>query len=353
MTDKARIAIVGTGWWTTATHIPGLLKNESAELVALCDKDAAKLNETAQTYGIEHTFTDVTDMLARIDVDGVVVATNHASHYAVAKICLEQGKHTLVEKPLTLFAREARELVEIAQQKSVELSLGYNHNYTPHALRAREIVQSGALGAVQYITGVFNQHIIGLFEGKGLNTPTNVHSPGAVYSDPVQSGGGHGHLQITHLAGMIFFITGLRAHKVHAMMHKHGLAVDLVNAINVQFTGGALAAIGGTGNITGGRKVDLQIYCERGWVDIDEVTGSATIQGADLPEEIFIPYTENGTHYRRHATTDNLVDMVLGRAANGSPGEIGWRAVELLDAAYRSATLDGAGVLIEELYHND
>jgi hypothetical protein len=44
------------------------------------------------------------------------------------------------------------------------------------------------------------------------------------------------------------------------------------------------------------------------------------------------------------------VDVVLGRAENGSPGEVGWRTVELLDAAYRSAAANGAGVEIAELY---
>ena len=353
MTEKARIAIVGTGWWATAAHIPAVLQNKSAELVALCETDEAKLNQTLQVYGIARGFTNVTDMLAQQAIDAVIVATHHADHYAVAKTCLEHGKHTLVEKPLTLYAHEARELVKLAQENGVELSMGYNHNYTPYAIRARDIVQSGDLGAVQYITGVFNQHILGLFQGKGLQTPEKVHSPGAVYSDPVKSGGGHGHLQITHLAGLIFFITGLRAQKVHAMMQRHGLAVDLVNAINVQFDNGALAAIGGTGNIPDGRKIALQIYCEHGWVDIDEIKATATIKGETVPEEVFMPYDEDGPHYSRNVTTNNLIDIVMGRAENGSPGTIGWRAVELLDAAYRSATLNGEGVLIKELYDDD
>ena len=56
---------------------------------------------------------------------------------------------------------------------------------------------------------------------------------------------------------------------------------------------------------------------------------------------------------RLHVTTNNLVDVILGQAANGAPGEVGWRAVELLDAAYRSAAQDGVGVTLEELYGND
>ncbi len=50
MRDKVRVAVVGTGWWATYAHIPALLAHESAELVALCDKDKAKVEMTAAAY---------------------------------------------------------------------------------------------------------------------------------------------------------------------------------------------------------------------------------------------------------------------------------------------------------------
>jgi hypothetical protein len=54
--------------------------------------------------------------------------------------------------------------------------------------------------------------------------------------------------------------------------------------------------------------------------------------------------------YPRFAPADNLVDVVLGRAENQSPPLAGWRTVELLDAAYRSAKADGRAVMVAELY---
>jgi len=58
-TQKARIAVIGTGWWATWAHIPALQQNPAAELVALCDQDADKLAQTAQTYGVPAVYTDV------------------------------------------------------------------------------------------------------------------------------------------------------------------------------------------------------------------------------------------------------------------------------------------------------
>ncbi|MEZ4638781.1 MAG: Gfo/Idh/MocA family oxidoreductase [Caldilineaceae bacterium] len=348
MAEPARIAVVGTGWWATDNHIPGLLANPAAVLVAICDADEAKLDTAATAFGVERCYTNVDEMLRTEQLDAVIVATNHASHYAVAKPCLDAGLHVLIEKPMTLYAAEARDLLAIAARRGRQISIGYNHNYTAWTRCARERILAGDLGAVQYITGVFNQHIWSMYQGKTTGVG-KVNSPGDVYSDPLRSGGGHGHLQMTHLLGMIFFATGLRARTVQAKMHNLGLAVDVVNALLIEFDNGALAALGGTGNIPNGHKIDLQIYCADGWVDIDESKGIAAIGGSAIQREDFAP--EDGVHgYRRHATTNNLVDIVLGRAVNGSPGEIGLRVVEVLDAAYRSAANCGNAVQIEDLY---
>lgn len=349
MAEAARIAVIGTGWWATDTHIPGLLAHPDAQLIALCDVDAQKLAAAADAYGVERRYTDVPSMLQSEDLDGVIVATNHASHYVAAKPCVEAGLHTLIEKPMTLFAAEARELLEIANARRCQISLGYNHNYSSYARRSRELISAGKLGAVQYINGIFNQHVWPLYQGK-VGGIGRVHSPGDVYSDPKRSGGGHGHLQLTHLLGMLFFISGLRARTVQAKMHNLGLAVDVVNALLIEFESGALATIGGTGNIPGGHKIDLQIYCADGWVDIDESKATAVIQGKDAPREEFAPLEGGNRADRHYATTHNLVEMILGRAANGAPGEIGLRVVEVLDAAYRSAAGEGVTVRVEDLY---
>lgn len=347
------MAVVGTGWWATYTHIPGLLAHEAAELVALCDKDKAKVEMTAVAYDIDKAYENIDAMLTHERLDGVVIATNHVSHYIVARPCLARGIHVLIEKPMTLYASEAKELVELAQENNCEISIGYNANYASYTTRARELLDSGVLGQVQYISGIFNQHNIELLRGNEVinsGFQKKVHSPGAVYSDSQRTGGGHGHLQMTHLVGLLFFLTGLRAHSVTARMHKHGLAVDLVNAVLVTFKSGALATIGGTSNMPGGRKIDLQVFCEHGWVDIDDAIGVATIQGKKIESEYFAPTADSQNITDRFVSTNNLVDRILGRANNGAPGAVGWRAVEVLDAAYRSATQACRTVLVEELY---
>lgn len=350
--NRARIAVIGTGWWSTYAHLPALLANPGAELAALCDSDPVRLSVAADAFQVRHTFGDHREMLAAEQLDGVIVATSHASHYAIARDCLDHGLHTLVEKPLTLHAWQARALVELAQARERELIVGYPWHYSPHAIQAREAVRSGALGVVQFVSCVFSSHIIGLLRGHdGSEQPGAypVHGPGAVYSQPHLSGGGMGHLQITHSAGLLFFVSGLRAQSVVALMANHGLPLDLVDSMTVAFESGALGMIGGTGNGLQ-RKLDLQIHCEHGTIDMDLVRTTTTICGPGDRRVELEPLGDEQDGYDRAAPANNLVDVILERGTNRSPGEVGWRTVELLDAAYRSARQDGKRVEIAELY---
>ncbi len=253
---------------------------------------------------------------------------------------------------MTLYAAEARELVELASHRGVELITGYPWHFNSHVLRARALIRSGELGAVQYVSCLFSSFIFELLSGNdGGDNPNRypVHGPGAVYSQPALSGGGMGHLQITHSAGLLFFISGLRARRVLALMSNHGLALDLVDTMTVEFEGGALGVVGGTGNGIH-RKLDLQIHCEHGAIDMDFVANTTVIRRSHADREELAPFADDLAAYPRFATAHNLVDVALGQAANGSPGEVGWRTVELLDAAYRSVGQDGAAVSVSDLY---
>src|SRR5258706_7134646 len=165
-TRKARIAVIGTGWWSTYTHIPGLQAHPHAELVALCDSNAERLQAADQKYRVGKTYVDYKRMFEQEALDGVVVATSHASHYPIVRACLEHDLHVMVEKPMTLYARDARSLVDLDRQRRRELIVGYPYHFSPAVNRVREGIQSGDLGAVQYVNCVLASHIFGLLSGQ-------------------------------------------------------------------------------------------------------------------------------------------------------------------------------------------
>jgi predicted dehydrogenase len=353
MPQQARIAVVGAGWWATYTHIPALQAHHGVGEIILCDSNPNKLGAAAETYHIAKTYTDLLTMLAQERLDGAVIATNHASHYELAKACLDRGLHVMIEKPLTLYARHAKELIDLANANGCQIVMGYPYHFTDHVRRVRQVITSGELGAIQLVNCFMASYILNLLrgdDGSGRGAHYAVHGPGDVYAQPHLSGGGQGHLQITHSAGLMFYVTGLRARRVHALMDNHELPLDLVDAMLVEFEGRTLGVVSGTGNqgSAGGGRVDLQVYCENGSVDMNVTAGVIKIHRRDQqPEVINAP---EDARYPRFATAQNLVDVVLDAAPNGSPVEAGWRTVELLDAAYRSAAQNGLAVRIEELY---
>lgn len=355
---KARVAVIGTGWWSTTAHIPALKANPDAELVALADRRPDVLAKAGAKYGVEHIYTDVNDMLAQEQLDGAIVCVNHAAHYEVAKACLEAGLHVVIDKPMVLYANHAHELQGLAQANGRELIVGYPWHYTAISRKARDIIQSGELGAVQFVSCLFSSMVVEFLRGNDQAYAPDfgypVTGPGSAYADPKLSGGGHGHLQLTHSIGSTLFISGLRGEVVTAFMENFGLAVDLACAISVRFQPeGTYAAIGtfqGSGNIPrgDGGVFDIEIFCERGRLALNQGQSRLYVRKPDGTElnEGPLPAEQR---YPNHAPANNLVDVILGRGVNGSPAEVGVRVVEILDAAYRSAANGGQPVKIADL----
>lgn len=356
MPDIARIAVIGTGWWATTAHIPALQANPKASLVALADIRADTLDRAARHYGVDRTYTDYRQMLAQEQLDGAVIAVWHAAHYEVARACLERGLHVALEKPMTLTAAHARHLTELSRQHGRQLIIGYPWLYNPHVQRVKEVVSSGQLGRIRYVNNMFASCVISLYRGDD-----NVHDglyqypvtgPGDVYSDPERSGGGQGHLQVTHSAALMFHMTGLKPVNVLALMNSIDTRVDVVDAMVVAMDNGALATVGSAGTLhSGGPEQELvvQIYCDRGWVDVNIVQRSCTVYYADRSVEELPPLTQEQS-YPTSAPADNLVGVITENTPNLSPPETGWRTVELLDAAYRSAADGGSRTPISSLY---
>ena len=66
MTSSARIAVVGTGWWATASHIPALQASEHVSGIVLCDSDPGKLRAAGEAFGLARRYTDLQGMLERV-----------------------------------------------------------------------------------------------------------------------------------------------------------------------------------------------------------------------------------------------------------------------------------------------
>lgn len=348
-----RIGVVGCGWWATEHHIPSLVAYEGAELVALADPNPHKLEAAGSHFGVKRLFTSVDELYGSGEVDGVVIAVPHAFHFELAADALAAGLHVLVEKPMVLRAREAWDLVHTARNADLHLMVGYTFHFTDAARRCREIVAGGELGDLLLVTGCFASMVDSFFRGRPepyrgvfdfpLTTPEE-----RTYSDPSIAGGGQGQTQVTHAIGAVCHVTDRRIAEVAAFMEKRDLAVDLVNAVAFRFEGGALGTMSATGSLVPHQpqQQDVRYHGTNGVLIQDLVGGRVDAYFNDGREEHV--ETPKGQKYPAGAPARALADLIAGKGENPASGVVGARAVEFLEAAYRSAET-GRRVAIAEL----
>jgi predicted dehydrogenase len=148
--QKVRVGVVGLGYWG-----PNLARNfdrlNDAELAYCCDLDEANLAKARANYPGAIVTNDLDRLLADDTLDAVVVATSVPTHYALGKRAIEAGKHTFIEKPIALRARDAEDLVAAAAAKGVKLMVGHLLEYHPAVRKVKQLVDDGELGKVFYV----------------------------------------------------------------------------------------------------------------------------------------------------------------------------------------------------------
>ena len=159
--NKLNIAAIGCGYWG-----PNLVRNFNALndccVKTVCDADQARLDYIKNLYPEIETVTDVDKIMDDGSIDAVAIATPVRTHYPIAKRCLQAGKHTFIEKPMAASTENCKDLIDIAKAKSLTLMVGHTFIYTSSVRRIKELIQSGDIGEVMYISS--RRLNLGLFQ---------------------------------------------------------------------------------------------------------------------------------------------------------------------------------------------
>jgi predicted dehydrogenase len=339
---KIRIGVIGAGWWATSAHIPAVKSHPHAELVAVQSRDKAKAEKIARDFGAKHACTTLEAVLALKELDAVVVSSTPNVHYRHAKAALEHGLHVLIEKPMTFTVNEARELVDIAARKKLQLLISCPWHFTVHGIEARRLIHAGALGSVKMISVLMTNPIDQLLRGL-KTTPTygmdNVYvEPRAgSYNDPAIAGGGQIYCQVSHAAAYLTFLTGWRPAEVYARFDCDGSPNDIYNALTITLENGALVNLASTGATPlGERNYEVRVFGTKAILLLELWRGTMTLVDFNDRRVEFMPLAEDGI-YPSGAPVMNFVDTILGKCTNGSPGELGLAAMEVIEAACESA----------------
>ncbi len=150
-TTKPGIAVIGCGYWG-----PNLIRNyrtlPECRLEAICDRDSSRLEKMHHLYPDVRFESDVDKVLSDSKVDAVAIAVPVGFHYELAKKSIIAGKHTFIEKPMAATSAQCEELVELANKHGVVLMVGHTFLYSPAVRMMKEIVDSGDIGRIRYIS---------------------------------------------------------------------------------------------------------------------------------------------------------------------------------------------------------
>ncbi|AMM31648.1 Oxidoreductase domain protein [Sinomonas atrocyanea] len=340
-----RVGAIGAGWWATTNHFPLLAGRPDVELVSVCRPGAELLETVRDRFGFQHATEDYRELLEQ-DLDAVLIASPHNLHYEHAKAALEKGLHTLCEKPFTLDARTAWELVELAEARGLHAIVPYGWHYKPFILQAKQWLDRGLVGEIEYAMCHMASPTKGFFSGEGA-VPSQ-WDPQVVGPDPRTwqtpgAGGGYAHGQLTHSSALMLWLTGLRASRVSALMSGPGAPVDLYDAAQVVFDNGALGVVSGAGTLPDDDKfqIDLRIFGSEGVLLLDVERERAVLRRHDGRSEEAEVVPGEGD-YSCEIPPVRLIELVSGASReNHSPLEVAARSVELLEAMHTSAAHDG------------
>jgi UDP-N-acetyl-2-amino-2-deoxyglucuronate dehydrogenase len=148
---KVGVGLIGLGSISYAHEAGYAEMGEACEIVAMCDVNEEEVNNRIGMYAGAKGYNRYQDLLADPRVDLVDITVPHVLHYEISKAALEQGKHVLVEKPITIKSEQGGELIALAKKKGVKFSVAENTHFVTAYLKAEEILKQGILGNIQTV----------------------------------------------------------------------------------------------------------------------------------------------------------------------------------------------------------
>lgn len=335
-----RFGLIGCGAISTQ-HVEAIRAVDGAELVAVESASADRARAAGERWGVPWT-TDLTELLARDDVDAVSICTPSGLHAAQALAALRREKHVVVEKPLALSVVDADAVIAEGRRVGRIVATISQRRFEPIARALHDAVAVGAFGWISLVIA------------EGL-----YHRPQSYYDSAAWRGtramdGGVLMNQAIHMVDLVRWIGGpVTSVAAHLATVGHEMEAEDTATVSLRFASGALGSIVATTCAEPGFAQELRVYGDRGharvvgdvaaeWVTADgtppptppeAATGDDTATGA---ARLLAPATwgtDATGHIRQYA------DIVAAIGTGRRPaigGEDGRDAVEIVTAAYEA-----------------
>jgi predicted dehydrogenase len=329
------IAVVGAGYWG-----PNLVRNlhASDEWSVRCvvERDRGRLNRLLRLYPAIEGHAEIGAALADPAVDAVALATPPRTHHALATQVIDAGKHVLVEKPLAESYRDAKDLCERARRAGVRLMTDHTFLYTGSVEKLRALREGGEFGKVYYIDSV--RVNLGLFQESNVVWDLAPHDVSIInyVLDELPTSvalqlGACVHARVPDVAFLtMWYPSGCLAHVHLSWLSPVKLRRTMIS--------GSLKMV-----VWDDVEPTEKIYIYDKGVVLDP--SSSTLQQQMVSYrlgDLHVPLVDN-----REALGKLVADFaasIVGGSPTRSDGEFGAGVVRVIEAALRSAELDGAKV---------
>jgi len=321
--ERLRWGILGAAGIGDRDVIPALLASDTAELLGIASRDEHKSRRKAEQYGLPKTYNGYEALLADPDIEAVYIPLPNHLHKQWTVAAARAGKHVLCEKPIALNAGEAQEMVDACREAGVHLAEAFMYRYHPRVIRMKQLVESGAIGQLRAIHGVFSYN--------GAADTGNIR-----FNEEWGGGGLYDICCYPLSAARLIVGSEPKAATVLAQFSEEHGGVDMMASGLVEFPGDIGLTFDG-GMWTAGRN-RLEVVGSDGRIVLEH----AFLPG-DNQDELIL-FTKDGEHregsygvnaYVRQA--DQFARTVRGLEQAAYPAEDAVAGMKLLDACLASA----------------
>jgi predicted dehydrogenase len=210
-----RLGVLGCGRVFERFHLPAILRTASIQLIAACDADPARMGWAAEHTPPPTRFTSLAELLARSEIEALLVLTPPESHAEVALQALQAGLHVLVEKPMALTVQDGVRMADTARRTGRRLQIGFTRRFREPYRRLRDALQALDRASLRAV------HFELAFSTSGWNAHTD-------FLGDETRGGGVLHDVLSHQIDLICWLLNGIPDEVQAVMDRgEGVLVEL------------------------------------------------------------------------------------------------------------------------------
>ncbi len=349
MEKKTRIGIIGCGT-IGSVHADAYAKVKDAEVVALCDLLPERLKEKAERHHVAKTYSDYKKLLADRSIDAVSVCVPNDFHAPIAIAALQAGKNVMLEKPMTLNQKLAKDIIRARDASGKQLQLGMVWRQTPEAEVVKQEIESGMLGEIYQIR-------VKLIRRRGIP------GLGGWFTTKSRSGGGglidiavhfldlvmweSGHWDPTRVSAKVYSKFGSPIKDYHYIsmwagppQPKGTFDVDDYAAGFVRFGKKCTLSFEVAWACNAEDECYVELIGDKGGVKVGSNSGTSTIRTEVNGKIADIAVQYDPSRDRFAAELEKFVAAVRGKGKVPATAEEGLVAMRLLDAIYKSSSLD-------------